>query len=190
MAGDVRTRHTLCPPHSRRGLAAIALAFAPFAAPSAHAQNNTQGEAEAIVLRPLSFFKVNDLDFGDIIASTSAGTVRLYPDGSRTRTGGVTLAGSDGEPARFAGLGSYNREVNISLGANQIWITGPGAQMRVRNFEIGSTPTAILSTSPTRFRIANALGNYNFPVGATLDVNANQAPGDYAGTFTITLNYL
>lgn len=190
MGGDVRTRHTLCPPHSRRGLVAIALAFAPFAAPSAHAQNNTQGEAEAIVLRPLSFFKVNDLDFGDIIASTTAGTVRLYPDGSRTRTGGVTLAGSDGEPARFAGLGSYNREVNISLGANQIWITGPGAQMRVRNFEIGSTPTAILSTSPTRFRIANALGNYNFPVGATLDVNANQAPGDYSGTFTITLNYL
>lgn len=190
MRGDVRTRHIICPPLSRRGLAAIALAFAPFAAPSAHAQNNAQGEAEAIVLRPLSFFKVNDLDFGDIIASTSAGTVRLYPDGSRTRTGGVTLAGSGGEPARFAGLGTYNREVSISLGANQIWITGPGAQMRVRNFEIGSTPTAILSTTPTRFRIANTLGSYNFPVGATLEVNANQAPGDYAGSFTITLNYL
>ena len=190
MRGGVRTRHIICPLLSRRALAALTLAFAPFAAPSAHAQNNAQGEAEAIVLRPLSFFKVNDLDFGDIIASTTAGTVRLYPDGSRTRTGGVTLAGSSGEPARFAGLGSYNREVNISLGANQIWITGPGAQMRVRNFEIGSTPTAILSTTPTRFRIATVLGNYNFPVGATLDVNANQAPGDYSGNFTITLNYL
>ena len=190
MRGDVRIRHIICPPFSRRALAALTLAFAPFAAPSAHAQNTAQGEAEAIVLRPLSFFKVNDLDFGDIIASTTAGTVRLNPDGSRARTGGVTLAGSGGEPARFAGLGTYNREVNISLGANQIWITGPGAQMRVRNFEIGSTPTAILSTSPTRFRIANALGNYNFPVGATLDVNANQAPGDYSGNFTITLNYL
>ena len=147
-------------------------------------------QAEAIVLRPLSFFKVNDLDFGDIIASGSAGTVRLAPDGTRSRTGGATLAGSSGEPARFAGLGSYNRQVNISLGSNTIWITGPGQRMRVRDFEIGSTPTAILSTSPTRFRITSALGNYNFPVGATLEVNANQAPGDYSGTFTITLNYL
>lgn len=186
----MRTRHIICPLPKQRGLAAIALLLAATAATPAAAQNRTQGEAEAIVLRPLSFFKVNDLDFGDIIASNAAGTVRILPDGSRTRTGGATLAGNDGEPARFAGLGSYNREVNISLGANQIFITGPGQQMRVRNFEIGSTPTAILSTTPTRFRIASTLGNYNFPVGATLDVNANQAPGDYSGTFTITLNYL
>ncbi|HZG32609.1 MAG TPA: DUF4402 domain-containing protein [Sphingopyxis sp.] len=47
-----------------------------------------------------------------------------------------------------------------------------------------------MSTTPTRFRITSPLGNYNFPVGATLEVGANQAPGDYAGSFTITLNYL
>jgi len=63
-------------------------------------------------------------------------------------------------------------------------------RMRARTFEIGSTPTAILSTSPTRFRITSPLGNYNFPVGATLEVGANQAPGNYSGTFTVTLNYL
>lgn len=170
----------------RGGIAcALAVASGP-----ALAQGSAPGEAEAIVLRPLSFFKVNDLDFGDLIASGTAGTVRLAPDGSRSTTGGVTLAGSGGAPARFAGLGSYNRQVNISLGSNSIWITGPGERMRVRNFEIGSTPTAILSTSPTRFRIASTLGSYNFPVGATLEVNANQAPGDYSGSFTITLNYL
>ena len=174
----------------QRGLTALAILIAPVAASPALAQSNAQSEAEAIVLRPLSFFKVNDLDFGDIIPSASAGTVRLNPDGSRSRTGGVTLAGDDGAPARFAGLGSFNRQVNISLGSNTIWITGPGTRMRVRNFEIGSTPTAILSTSPTRFRITSPLGNYNFPVGATLEVGANQAPGDYSGTFTITLNYL
>ena len=100
------------------------------------------------------------------------------------------LASGGGEPARFAGLGTPNRQVNISLGSNTIWITGPGTRMRVRDFEIGSTPTAILSTTPTRFIITSTLGNYNFPVGATLEVGANQMPGDYSGTFTITLNYL
>ena len=186
----MRTSHIICPLPAQRGLAIFAPLFALAAASPALAQNNAQGQAEAIVLRPLSFFKVNDLDFGSIIASGTAGTVRLAPDGTRTRTGGVTLAGNGGEPARFAGLGSFNRQVNISLGSNTIWITGPGPRMRVRNFEIGSTPTAILSTTPTRFRITSPLGNYNFPVGATLEVGANQTPGDYAGTFTITLNYL
>lgn len=186
--GDVRTSHIFRPLHTQRGLAALVLLFVP-AAP-ALAQNSTQVQTDAIVLRPLSFFKVNDLDFGDIIASGTAGTVRIAPDGARTRTGGATLAGNSGEPARFAGLGTPNRQVNISLGANSIFITGPGTRMRVRDFEIGSTPTAILSTTPTRFTIATAIGNYNFPVGATLEVGANQTPGDYAGTFTITLNYL
>ncbi|MDZ3832184.1 MAG: DUF4402 domain-containing protein [Sphingopyxis sp.] len=172
------------------GLAACAMTGAAASPATAQTPTPTSAEAEAIVLRPLSFFRVNDLDFGDIIASGSAGTVRLAPDGSRSSTGGVTLAGNNGAPARFAGLGSYNRQVNISLGSNSIWITGPGQRMRVRTFEIGSTPTAILSTSPTRFRISSALGNYNFPVGATLEVNANQAPGDYSGSFSITLNYL
>jgi hypothetical protein len=185
----VGTSHIFRPLPVQRGLAIAALLIAPVAASPALAQGST-GAAEAIVLRPLSFFKVNDLDFGDIIPSASAGTVTIGPDGSRSRTGGVTLAGDGGEPARFAGLGSFNRQVNISLGSNSIWITGPGTRMRVRNFEIGSTPTAILSTSPTRFRITSPLGNYNFPVGATLEVGANQAPGVYSGSFTITLNYL
>ncbi|WP_431562783.1 DUF4402 domain-containing protein [Sphingopyxis sp.] len=186
----MRTSHIICPLPMQRGLAIFALLIAPAAASPALAQGSAQSEAEAIVLRPLSFFKVNDLDFGSIIASGTSGTVRLAPDGTRSRTGGVTLAGGGGEPARFAGLGTPNRQVNISLGSNSIWITGPGVRMRVRDFEIGSTPTAILSTSPTRFRITSPLGNYNFPVGGTLEVGANQAPGDYSGTFTITLNYL
>ncbi|MBJ7439653.1 MAG: DUF4402 domain-containing protein [Sphingopyxis sp.] len=173
-----------------RGIAVCALMMAPAIAAPAHAQQTAQGQSEAIVLRPLSFFKVNDLSFGDIIPSNAAGTVTLAPDGSRSRTGGVTLAGNGGAPARFAGLGSLNRQVNISLGSNTIWLTGPGVRMRARTFEIGSTPTAVLSTSPTRFRITSPLGNYNFPVGATLEVGANQTPGDYSGTFTITLNYL
>lgn len=187
----MRTRHTQNPQPVLRGIAACALMTAPaIAAAPAHAQQTARGATEAIVLRPLSFIKVDDLDFGDIIPSNAVGTVTLAPDGSRSRTGGVTLAGGGGEPARFAGLGSRNRQVNIALGSNTIFINGPGAPMRVRTFTIGSTPTAILSTAPTRFRITSALGNYNFPVGATLEVGANQAPGIYTGTFSITLNYL
>lgn len=148
-----------------------------------------QAEAKTIVLRQLSFFRVQDLDFGDIIPGPTAGVVRLLPDGTRTTTGGVTVIGNTHQPARFAGLGSFNQQVLINVSSNTIQLTGPGAPMTLSQFEIGSTPTAILTTTPLRFRIASTNGQFNFPLGARLAVGANQAAGNYSGTFSITLNY-
>lgn len=173
-------------------VAALGISAGMIAAPQAAAQASatSPARAEAIVLRPLSFFKVDDLHFGDIIPSvTAAGTVRLQPNNTRTATGGIVLVGNIHQPARFAGLGTNNQQVTIALQASSIFITGPGAPMRVRNFEIGSTPTTILSTTPLRFRLNSVTGAYNFPLGATLEVGANQTPGEYAGNFTIILNY-
>jgi Domain of unknown function (DUF4402) len=148
------------------------------------------GNAEVTVVRPLSFVIDDGLDFGNVVRGTTAGTVTVAPDGTRTKTGGVTLANGGGhKAASFAGMGSNNQRVDISLGANSILITGPGAPMRVHTFVVGSTPTAILTTTPLRFRINSATGIFAFPVGATLDVGANQAAGKYTGVWIINLNY-
>lgn len=146
-------------------------------------------EAQIAIVKPLTFFKVDDLYFGTVLPGTTAGTVTVSPSNVRTKTGSPTLFGTDFQRAKFAGYGSNGQIVEISLGANQIFITGPGAPMRVYNFVIGSTPTAILSTNPQRFRINSATGIFDFTVGATLDVGANQVGGNYSGTWTITLNY-
>lgn len=190
--GDMGTRPFLKVAAARAALTALTGGAALLAASPAAAQSaDADAQAEAIILRPLSFFIVDELHFGDIIPNPSAaGTVRLQPNGTRTATGGVILVGNSHQPSRFAGLGRFNQQVTISLQSNSIWIYGPGPRMRVRNFEIGSTPTAILSTSPLRFRIASATGAFNFPLGAILEVGANQTAGDYVGTYTITLNYL
>jgi hypothetical protein len=149
-----------------------------------------QGNAEITVVRPLSFVIDDNLDFGNVIRGTTAGTVTVAPNGARTGTGGVILANGGGhKPASFAGQGTNNQRVDVSIGASAIFITGPGAPMRVHTFVMGSTPTAVLTTTPRRFRINSATGVFAFPVGATLDVAANQAPGKYTGTWSITLNY-
>ncbi len=169
------------------GVAAIA-ASACMAMP-AHADTKL-GDAEITIVRPLSFVIDDGLDFGNVIRGTTAGSVTVAPSGARTSTGGVTLANGGGhKPASFAGMGVNNQRVDVSLGANSILLTGPGASMLVHTFVIGSTPTAILTTAPTRFRINSPTGIFAFPVGATLDVAANQAPGKYTGTWSITLNY-
>lgn len=158
--------------------------------PSAVIAGTATTPAKAIVLRPLSFFVVQNMHLGNIVPGAAGGTVRLRPDGTRTATGSIVLSGSAHQPARFAGLGTPNELISISVPAASVNLTGPGPRMTLSLFEIGSTPTAILSITPTFFRIGSAIGNFNFPVGGTLTVGANQAAGTYAGTFTITLNYL
>ncbi len=150
---------------------------------------NVATDAQIAVVRPLEFISVENLEFGRVIRGTTAGTVTLSPFGVRTATGGVTLVGNDFQAAEFAGMGANGQFVDISLGANSIFVTGPGAPMRVRTFLIGSTPTALLSTNPRRFRINSATGIFVFPVGATLEVGANQTPGTYTGNWSITLEY-
>jgi hypothetical protein len=92
-------------------------------------------------------------------------------------------------PASFAGQGTFTQRVEVALGASSIFQNGPGAPMQVRDFVLGSTPTAVLTTTPLSFRIAALNGAFSFPVGTTLEVGANQAPGVYSGNWSITLNY-
>jgi hypothetical protein len=169
------------------GAALAAVGVAMTAVP-AHADVE-QGNAEITVVRPLSFVIDDNLDFGTLIPGTVAGVVTMAPTGARTATNGIVLVGAGHKPATFSGMGTFNQRVDISLGANSIFLTGPGAPMRVRTFVVGSTPTAVLTTAPLRFRIAAANGIFTFPIGATLEVGGNQTPGKYTGTWSITLNY-
>ena len=163
------------------------MATAAILAAPAHADTKT-GNAEITIVRPLSFVIDDNLDFGSVIPSNVAGVVTMAPTGNRTATNGIVLVGTGHKPASFAGQGGKNQRVDVSFGSNSILITGPGVPMRVYTFVIGSTPTAVLTNKANRFRIAAANGVFNFPVGATLEVGANQAPGSYSGTWSITLN--
>ena len=146
------------------------------------------GSAEAVIVTPLSFVKVDDLHMGQMMTSNRRGFVTLAPDGTRTSTNGIVLVGSAHQPAQFAGFGVLGQNVAIS-GTTRIWLTGPGQRMRLDRFTIGSTPTARLTTNPQIFFIGGSTGTFQFPVGARLRVNADQASGVYTGTWNITLNY-
>ena len=171
--------------------AALGLAVAaPASAQSA--KITVQAVAQAIVVTQLSFFKVDDINFGKIIAGTTAGTVIVAPAGGRTVTGGTKIATDlTVRPARFAGKGSSNQTVTIAVisGVSTLTRVGGTDKMTMDTFIIGSTPTATLTTVPLALRISSSTGIFTFPVGATLHVNANQVPGNYTGSFTITLVY-
>jgi hypothetical protein len=177
----------------KQGIYAIVMLCASASLLPCAAQAATQNtKADATIVTPLSFIKDEDLDFGSVIRGTTAGTVVVPPTGARTVTGGVTLASSTFGPSRFAGFGSSGQTVQISVAANSITINrvGGGGSMTVDTFMIGSSPTwSAITTAPTSFTIGSSNGIFNFALGATLRVGASQAPGDYAGTFTVILNY-
>jgi hypothetical protein len=170
-------------------LAKCSVAFAALLTPVSVEAETYSGDAQVALVTPLSFIQYENLDFGRVIPSNTAGTVTISAAGVRTSTGGLVLVGSDYQVARFAGMGTQNQRVRIRITPNTITLTGPGPAMTVSNFTIGPAPTLQQIGASPNYRIQPADGIFWFTVGGRLNVGANQPGGAYSGTFTATLDY-
>ncbi|WP_298307209.1 DUF4402 domain-containing protein [uncultured Erythrobacter sp.] len=163
------------------------------ASAAAYAQSTTSVDARTTLVDPLSLAKLSDMDFGDLIVTTG-GTVVLSADPVPTCTtsGGVTHT-QECQPATFAGLGQAGQRVRIRRPIGRtITLTGPGTDMTVTDITIdGGATLNPVNSNPNfeRFTINTFDGTFIFRVGGTLNVNANQQPGVYTGTFDIRLDY-
>lgn len=101
--------------------------------------------------------------------------------GAHAVTGGVTGAPGEFGPAQFVAAGLANIIAIISVSnSTTINRVGGGASMAVA--DIATNRAAITLLPPG--------GVLDINVGGRLVVGANQMPGDYAGTFTLTVIYL
>jgi len=66
-------------------------------------------------------------------------------------------------------------------------LSGPGADMSLTNVSFGQSGSSI-GTTPTI--TLNGSGSGAVDIFGTLNVNAAQTPGQYAGTITVTANYI
>ncbi len=162
-------------PLSAGALIAATLATTPAVA----ATDDARGRAT--VLRPITVVRTGDLDFGTILRGTTAGRVVINAStGARTVTGGVLVAGGTPRRATFTITGTPRRVVTIRLTPTSTTLTnGNGGTMLVNAFTLNGSANRRLSATGTI-----ALG-----VGARLNVAANQADGNYTGTFNLTINY-
>lgn len=138
---------------------------------------------EAVIVTPGSLVKTEDLVFGQIIPSTTAGTVTIAAaTGNRTSTGGATPVNAGFQRAEFVGM-SYIGIVAL--------VTLPSATTTLNRVGGGASMTATLAVEGgTGLRWFTGTGVQTFRVGGTLGVGANQAVGQYAGTFTLRVDYL
>ncbi len=129
-----------------------------------------------------TFSSTRSLVFGRFVARTG-GTVTVSPAGVRTSSGAVLLVSSTPGSAGFSW--SDNSPANagktclITLPTNgTVTLTSGANTMAVNQFT--STP------SGTSLMTGGAL---QISVGATLSVGANQPPGNYSGSFSVTITY-
>ncbi|HEY8591322.1 MAG TPA: DUF4402 domain-containing protein [Sphingomicrobium sp.] len=171
-------------------LAATVAVATPAAAQQASATANAT--AKGVVLLPLTLTKSSDLDFGTVVASSTAGTVAINADsGTRSVTGGVTGVPSfPGGRALFQGAGSASQQVVLTLNAASI-LTSGGNTITVSSmtFDTGAASSTNLAGNLTTTRTINGTGAFAVGVGGTFAIAANQPNGVYSGTFSVTADY-
>jgi hypothetical protein len=177
------------------GASALASIATPAAAQTTPATSEVAAsppaEAKALLLRPLTFVKMEDLDFGTIASGATAGTVTINPEtGVRSTLGGVTgLTSAPGARALFAGSGTAEQNVAV------ISLTAPSDL--VNTVVVSPTVTVVnkipvveltLDGSETRQIDPTTLAFY-VGVGGTISVAADQPEGFYSAEFDITADY-
>jgi hypothetical protein len=167
-------------PHLRCLLAALAL-MAPALAHAAPVAPATNATATVAVTQPASVRKLNDLYFA-YLTVTTAGTAVVNPDtDAMTTTGGVIFAGGVPYSALFEAVSPVKNVVIIRIPKIPATVT------RVGGTETMTVDTWTLAGSANRNIIAKE--PFQFKIGGTLHVNANQVEGLYVGTFTVDVQY-
>lgn len=138
------------------------------------------GEATALIIQPIEILKESDLAFGNIAAGPSSGTVTIDVDGKRSSTGGVSLisASSISNAASFSVAGFPESSIALTLPSSVV-LEYNGFTMIVDRFVSNLGTTIQLSDQGEAF----------ISVGATLNVEPNQSPGLYSGTFEVSVAY-
>lgn len=139
--------------------------------------------ANATIITPITITKVNDLNFGNVVATTAGGTVVLSPASARTESG-VQLSAVTGtvSAASFTVTGQDAYAYTVTLPANGYAITtGAGTAPETMTLSAFTSDSTGVLTG----------GTQTLSVGATLNIVANQSAGTYIGAapFDVSVNY-
>lgn len=148
--------------------------------------------ATANVVVPLTITKTSDLDFGRFAAGTAGGTVRVDNSGARlAATGGVilTAAGSTPTAAIFDVTGDNNATYSIDAATGTDTELDDGNANTMALAITGNLTGAADTNAVPATGTLSAGGAQSIYIGGTLTVGANQVPGTYTGTITVTVDY-
>ena len=165
----------------RGALVALAALLAPTLARAAPVSPNRNATATVEIATSATIRKIEDLNFA-MLTVTTAGTAVINPNtDTMTTTGGVIHAGGMPYAALFEAISPIKNNVHIRIPKVATVLT------RVGGTETMIVDTWTLSGSDKRNIVVRE--PFQFKVGGTLRVNANQVEGTYVGTFTVDVQF-
>lgn len=178
---------------NRISRAALAVAGAMLAAPAAAAAGNPAsetGDGKVIILGPLSFITIEDLDFGSVIVPASGnGTVTidaLSGNASYANLDFVSGVANAPQRGRFIGSGSANQVVYVTTTLPTALEKSPGGPSIPVSLRLDRNPNSlgayVYVVDPTWL-------TFEIGVGGTLTVPQGTEPGIYSATFDLTATY-
>jgi hypothetical protein len=167
----------------RLGLAAALLLAPPFAhvASAAPVAARTPATGTVNITRPATYRNLRELNFAYLAVTTPGTAVINANTDVMTTTGGVVHVGGTPYSAYFEAVSPSKAVVLIRLPRDPATLTRVGGTqtMTVSNWTVsGSSRRTVAAQEPFEFR-----------VGGTLFVNANQMEGTYVGTFHVDVQY-
>ena len=148
------------------------------------------GRGRAVLLDPVAFLNVDDLDFGLVVAPSSGiGTVTINPvDSSIVYSNLVGVSSVATQRGRLIGAGDVGQDVEVT------------ASLPTKLYQNGDITKPFVAVSLGLDHLASSAGKYlytinrsrvfNIYVGGTLTVPSGTANGAYNNQFIVTANYL
>lgn len=149
------------------------------------ANSTATAQTTATIITPIQITRTADLNFGNIIAGTNAGSVTVSTNNTRTAGGGAllyTAVPGTVTSAEFKVTGYPNAAFSIAAPQSfNVTREGGSEVMQVTNFV----------TTPSGNSTLGGDGTQIIKLGATLNVQANQQAGVYKNTtdLTVTVAY-
>ena len=168
------------PMKMRNKISAMAILACAFSVNS-YAQSSADASTTATLVAPIAISKTEDMNFGQLAASGTAGTVILDYENGVTKTGGVKLlSAASVKTAVFDVSGEGTSGFSISIPSEITLIGSVSGSMTVDNFASDLGATSNLSG-----------GTATIKIKATLNVPANAAAGIYsnASDLVVSVNY-
>ena len=140
------------------------------------------GRFQARIIRSIAIAKTSDLVFGRISKPpTGLGTVTIdATTGLRTTAGAQGFDSPTPSRAAFSVTGEGGQTFTVTVPPS-FQMTGP-QPMTV-------TLTSSAGASPTLGGVLGSQGSLTFGVGGSAPVDSTTPPGDYSGSFTVTVAY-
>jgi hypothetical protein len=157
----------------------LALGMAVRAEPAAAATQTATINAN--VTKPLELTRIQDLDLG---------IVTLGPGTWSTATVGISRAGALSCPAPLICTGAAQVAQYNVVGSNKGVVTITAPNVILVNQSDSSKTLTLIVDKPASVTLPNSgQPGVNFPIGGTVTLSPSTAPGDYRGTFNVTVDY-